>query len=194
MTTAFFGPHSREAALVIVPGLGNSGPTHWQSLWEGSHPRAVRTAPTSWDEPEVDDWIAAVDGAVESSVGSTGEAPLLVAHSLGTYAAAWWLAAHPGRVRGALLVAPPDPERPDAPAVIRGFHREALEPVTVPAIAVASTDDPYGSVDHARWYADEVGAHLEVAGAYGHLNDRSGLGPWSLGLALLEELAASTRV
>ena len=190
MSAVTWGPAMAQASLVIVPGLGDSGPAHWQTLWQEAHPRAVRTAPTSWDSPEVDDWIAAVEAAVVAGEASGGEPVLLVAHSLGTYAAAWWLAAHPGRVHGALLVAPPDPGRPDAPAAIRAFHRDAMPRVDVPAIAVASTDDPYGSVDHARWYADQVGAALVVAGAYGHLNDRSGLVTWSAGRALLEELAA----
>ena len=188
-----WGPASAATPLVIVPGLGDSGPAHWQSLWQSAHPRAVRTAPASWDAPDVDDWISAVDSAVSTSVAATGESPLLVAHSLGTYAAAWWLEAHPGRARGVLLVAPPDPGRPDAPVAIRGFHRDALPHVPVPAIAVASTDDPYGSLQHARWYADQVGARLEVAGAHGHLNDRSALGAWEYGLALLEELAQGTK-
>ncbi|WP_200809027.1 alpha/beta hydrolase [Demequina sp. NBRC 110051] len=190
--TVSWGAISAATPLVIVPGLGDSGAAHWQSLWQSAHPRAVRTAPASWDAPDVDDWISAVDVAATSSVAATGELPLLVAHSLGTYAAAWWLAAHPGRARAALLVAPPDPGRDDAPEAIRGFHREALPRIPVPAVAVASTDDPYGSLGHARWYSEQVGARLEVAGAYGHLNDRSGLGSWESGLALLEELAVST--
>ncbi|RXZ41520.1 RBBP9/YdeN family alpha/beta hydrolase, partial [Agromyces binzhouensis] len=64
--------------LVIVPGIGGSGPLHWQSRWEAALPGVLRIAPASWDEPEVADWVAAIDRAVAASPTP----PLLVAHSL----------------------------------------------------------------------------------------------------------------
>ena len=43
--------------LVIIPGIGGSGPTHWQTLWESDG--STRIAPSSWDEPDLADWLAA---------------------------------------------------------------------------------------------------------------------------------------
>ncbi|WP_234998728.1 alpha/beta hydrolase [Demequina sp. NBRC 110057] len=188
MSAVVFGEASAAARIVVVPGWGGSGEAHWQSLWQAAHPAASRTAPASWDEPDLEDWIAALDRAVAAGP----DAPLLVAHSLGTYVSALWMALHPGRARGALLVAPPDPGRDGAADAIRGFARDSFDAVGEPAIAVASTDDPYGTLDHARWYASQVGAPLEVAGAYGHINADSGLGGWPQGLDLLERLALAT--
>ena len=49
-----------ESPVVILPGIYNSGPTHWQTLWEQAEPtRFRRFAPTRWDHPQRADWIAA---------------------------------------------------------------------------------------------------------------------------------------
>lgn len=53
-----------DHSLVIVPGIGGSGPGHWQSHWQEIHPDAVRIAPASWDLPGLPDWIAALERAV----------------------------------------------------------------------------------------------------------------------------------
>ena len=48
--------------LLTVPGINNSGPEHWQTLWEQIPGRVTRRfAPSSWDEPEAADWVAAVE-------------------------------------------------------------------------------------------------------------------------------------
>ncbi|WP_368086573.1 alpha/beta hydrolase, partial [Curtobacterium sp. MCBA15_016] len=51
----------RPRPWVIVPGIWNSDPDHWQSLWQDDRsaddPGAVvRIAPASWSEPDPDDW------------------------------------------------------------------------------------------------------------------------------------------
>ncbi|WP_084103538.1 alpha/beta hydrolase [Demequina sp. NBRC 110056] len=179
-----FGPRSRGSRVVILPGLGGSGPDHWQSIWERAHPDAVRFEPASVDEPDLDDWIAAVDRAVET----VSARPVLVAHSLGTIAATAWMALRPGRALAALLVAPPDPSRPDAPEVIRGFTRGPRVHASVPVTVIASRDDPYAAYGHAASVAADLGAELVDAGERGHLNADSGLGAWPGGLDLLERL------
>jgi len=83
----------------------------------------VRIAPSSWSEPEPDDW----DRAISVAVDACARPPLLVAHSLGVLAVARWLAEHAaghgaGRVIGAFLVAPPDPDAPVFPAEAARFH------------------------------------------------------------------------
>ncbi len=43
--------------VLLVPGIGNSGPAHWQSLWEAKHPAVARVMqrdtlpPFSWRFP-----------------------------------------------------------------------------------------------------------------------------------------------
>ncbi|GIG54688.1 RBBP9/YdeN family alpha/beta hydrolase [Demequina activiva] len=183
-----FGPATLAAPVVIVPGLGGSGEGHWQTLWERAHPRAIRIRPASWDAPDVQDWIAAVD----RSVRAHAEPPLIVAHSLGTIATMAWALDHPGRARAALLVAPPDAARPGAPPVIRAFAAVQPAPLRMPVAVVASENDPYAGLDHSREVARRLGCEPIVPGALGHLNADSSLGEWSEGAALLEHLARAS--
>jgi predicted alpha/beta hydrolase family esterase len=71
--------------IVILPGIGGSGDTHWQSYWERRNPRASPILPRSWDRPDVADWTAALDRAVAAP-----RAPLLVAHTLACLLVAHW--------------------------------------------------------------------------------------------------------
>lgn len=43
---------------MTVPGLGSSGLTHWQSLWEKENPkRFKRIEQSNWDLPVRDTWV-----------------------------------------------------------------------------------------------------------------------------------------
>jgi predicted alpha/beta hydrolase family esterase len=93
----------------MLPGLGGSGPGHWQTLWASRQIGCRRFQPADWDRPDLADWLQALDEA------------MLVAH--------WAL--RPGigedlphriaQVRGAFLVAVPDPGAPVFPVEARAF-------------------------------------------------------------------------
>ena len=38
------------AKVLILPGLHNSGPSHWQSLWLEAHPEYTRVVQEDWRE------------------------------------------------------------------------------------------------------------------------------------------------
>ncbi|MBN9424378.1 MAG: alpha/beta hydrolase, partial [Candidatus Accumulibacter sp.] len=40
-----------QAAILIVPGRGNSGPEHWQSIVEDLLPDTRRVQQDDWDHP-----------------------------------------------------------------------------------------------------------------------------------------------
>jgi predicted alpha/beta hydrolase family esterase len=176
---------------VIVPGIDGSGPAHWQSRWQAVLTDAHRIAPTSWHEPELDDWVEAIDRAV----GHAEPVPVLVAHSLGCLAVAHWAVRTDGaasRVAGAFLVAPPDPAGPEFPALAPTFTAEAA-PLPIPAIVLASSDDPYCTPEAAEEIAAAWGAPLVELGARGHVNVASGFGEWPEGLQLLEDFVLTAR-
>ena len=187
------------SATIILPGYGGSGDAHWQTLWQARDPAMRRFRPASWDAPELGDWVAALDRAV----AEPAEPPLLVAHSLACLLVPHWAsragasragasrAARP--VRGAFLVAPPDPDGPEFPVAATSFGEVPRGGLPFPALVVASTDDPYAAPDFARRCAAEWGAGFVVAGALGHINSASGLGEWPQGAALLEAFRAGTR-
>src|SRR3546814_6895292 len=119
---------------LIVPGLNNSGPSHWQTLWEQSRPDCERVDLGMWSRPHRNHWVTKLDQAI-------GRAPapiVLVAHSLGCHAVAWWaeLVGQPygWPVTGALLVAPPDLTRQSMPAPLDGFGSAPGKPLPFPSI------------------------------------------------------------
>lgn len=185
-------PSDRAATpILIVPGWQNSGPAHWQSLWERAHPHDYwRVEQADWETPRPEEWVGAIDGAVIACA----RPPVLVAHSLGCIAVVRWALGRPGATAaGALLVAPADVERDGAPAAITPFAPVPLAPLPFPATVVASQDDPYLSIERARAFAEAWRATFADAGRAGHLNAAAGFGPWPAGERLLEELLARVR-
>ena len=182
--------HAGPITTLTVPGLSCSGAGHWQSLWEAERADCRRVEMDSWDDPTRDQWVTGLDRAVRAAAGRL----VLVAHSLGCLAVAWW-AAGPGRdqlarIGGALLVAPPDVDRPDADPRLRRFAPTPPDALPFPAVLVGSRDDPYATIARLRVIADGWGATFVDAGAIGHINARSGLGDWPAGQQLLDRLIA----
>jgi predicted alpha/beta hydrolase family esterase len=171
--------------ILIVPGLGGSGPHHWQTYLERSFPGASRVDQEDWDRPDRDAWTERLIGAVEASPGA-----VLVAHSLGCAVVAHVAAVRPDLpVAAALLVAPADVERErDALAPLRSFAPMPCAPLPFRSIVVASADDPYMTPARARAFADDWGAEFVDAGALGHINVEAGFGPWPDGERMLRNL------
>src|SRR3546814_9151321 len=100
----------QQPILLTVPGLNNSGPSHWQSLWEGKRDDCFRVDLGMWERPHRNTWLNKLNAAI----GAASDPVILIAHSLGCHAVAWWSRfAGPEdkcKVAGALLVAPPSVE------------------------------------------------------------------------------------
>lgn len=173
-----------ETPVLILPGLYDSGPRHWQSLWHAEHPEFVRVVQADWERPRRQDWVATLESAIQATPGG-----VLVAHSSACALVAHWCATgSSGRVRGALLVGPSDPEAASYPAGPTGFGPMPLIRLPFPTVVVTSTDDPYVTLPRAQLFASAWGSRLVVVPSTGHLNSDSGLGSWPEGYALLQEL------
>ncbi len=168
-------------AILLIPGIGNSGPDHWQSLWQARHTNYRRVEQRDWDHPVCSEWSA----ELERVVAGSGPGSILVAHSLGCLLVAHWLRATRQRVAGAMLVAVPDPSSKQFPADAMGFAPVPEGPMPCRTLIVASQDDPYASIDYARQRADSWRSRLVDIGKAGHINAASGLGDWSAGHELL---------
>ncbi|QMW04447.1 RBBP9/YdeN family alpha/beta hydrolase [Spirosoma foliorum] len=171
--------------VLIVPGLGNSGEQHWQSLWERQFPNFERVGQTEWDAPVCEDWISKLDQVVMVGDPST---VLLVGHSLACSTIAYWANTFQRPIKGALLVAPSDTEADSYPSGTIGFSPVPLSKLPFPSIVVASTDDFYVSLGRATLFARAWGSELVNIGSAGHVNVASGYGDWPEGLALLKKL------
>ena len=170
--------------ILNLPGIGDSGPAHWQSLWEKQDPRIQRVAQRDWNNPRCADWVRALQEAVKAS----SPRPFLVAHSLGCLLVAHWAAQHHEPIGGALLVAPADPESIYFPPGADGFAPVPLKRLPFSSILVSSNDDPFAEPGFGQRCAEAWGSRLANAGAVGHINAESGVGDWPFGRALLDEL------
>lgn len=169
--------------IVIVPGWRNSGSGHWQSLWAEQLPHAERVEQADWLVPHREPWVAALEAQVLSQPGPV----VIVAHSLGCITAAHMGAEASARVKGALLVAPADPERR---AQLADFAPVPYAPLPYRSVLVASSNDPYCPIRRAGAYARAWGSEFVRLQNAGHINVESGFGEWPLGLALLQSLLA----
>ena len=161
--------------VLLLPGWHDSGPDHWQTLWEKSYGYA-RVEQHSWTHPLRGDWIA----RLEDVLLSCDEPAVLVAHSLGCVCVAAW-AAHSkntGRVKAVLLAAPPDVARGDVRELLPGWSPMPMRPLPFAGVLFASGNDPYCEAGRARAIAAAWGMRLVDAGNRGHLNAQSALGNW----------------
>jgi predicted alpha/beta hydrolase family esterase len=175
-----------NTTALILPGIGNSGPNHWQSLWEKANPSFARIQQRDWHHPVCEEWLE----VLENSLPRFGANVVLVAHSLACLLVAHWAAKTKHNIKGALLVAPPDPDGPNFPKEAVGFSPLPSRAFAFPSIVVASTNDPYGSLEFAKSSAAAWGSRFITIGATGHINSESGLGEWREGFFLFQQLAA----
>ena len=89
-------------------------------------------------------------------------------------------------------------EQTQALALLAGVSTMVLAVVArplnriVPAMLVASRNDPWMAFDHSRQLAQSWGAELYDIGHAGHVNAASGFGPWPKGKAMRDDLLART--
>jgi predicted alpha/beta hydrolase family esterase len=164
--------------VVIVPGLHNSCPDHWQSWLETCIDSSTRIEMPDWATPDLKGWIQ----AILETLDKTGDGAILVAHSFGCLAVIRALQRNMSNVRGTILVAPADPIK---------FHLDPAAfsaPLSTRTILIGSESDPWMKCQAARELADALGADFLNLGRAGHINVESGYGPWAGVLKLVRGL------
>ncbi len=179
-----------QPTILVLPGWQNSGPQHWQTVWQEQNPALLRVHQRDWDAPVLADWVAMLSEAVAKARPPV----VLVAHSLGCITVAHWARSPQGRsgvVRAALLVAPADVERSDTPWQLRGFGPVPALRLPFSSMLVASSNDPYLDLDRAQIFAENWRSQFFDIGPAGHINGESGLGDWPEGKRMLRALTES---
>ena len=178
-----------DADILILPGLGNSAPGHWQRRWGERFRNGRVVDQEEWDRPVLADWV----GRLHQEIMLATRPVVLVAHSLGTAAVvhtAQRLA--DTKVRGAFLVSPPDLESPevlaDLPTEVHSFSNVPRDPLPFPSLVVVSSNDAFVTLERAADMATAWGSELAQAGEAGHINLASGHGPWPEGLLMFSRL------
>lgn len=175
--------------VVLLAGITNSSPEHWQTYWQQLNPDYHKVEQDNWDYPFCSEWVTRLDEAVAEK----GQDTILVAHSLACLLVAHWAKQTTHPIRGALLVAVPDPKGVNFPVEAKGFDNPPTEPFKFPSMIIASTDDPYSTLDFSKQCAKQWGSEWHNIGAKGHINSASNLGAWQEGQVFLEKLMDSTQ-
>lgn len=170
---------------LIVPGLGNSGPEHWQTYFESTGKNFHRINQHDWDAPICKEWIETIDKEVSTFDLST---VILIAHSLGCAAIAHWATKYKRQIKGALLVAPSDPDSQQYTFPAKGFAPIPLNKINFKSIVVASADDIWVTLNRAKFFADHWGSEFIHIGNAGHINTSSGHTRWDEGLKILKKM------
>jgi predicted alpha/beta hydrolase family esterase len=164
--------------VLIVPGLHNSGPGHWQSRWEKLYPDAERVEQDDWEQPDLLRWSRRLDEVLNRSTQPT----IVIAHSFGCLASVHAASCDRHNLTCALLVAPADPDK-------FGVAEKLLDArLPCPSIVVGSSNDPWMASKRAAYWADSWGSGFLNGGPLGHINADSNLGVWKSGLQQLSLL------
>ncbi|MDN0083793.1 alpha/beta hydrolase [Crenobacter sp. SG2305] len=175
----------KNTTILIVPGLRDHVPEHWQTLLEEQLVKAgqkVRSVPPL----ETDKLSCAARVAAMQQVVSEIDGPIvIVAHSAGCMITVQWAQQHSRAIQGALLAAPADLESPmpagypstDAIAA-NGWLPIPRKALPFTSIVAASSNDPLGQYQRVVEMAQAWGSRAADIGAVGHLNPAAGFGPW----------------
>ncbi|MDA8486866.1 alpha/beta hydrolase [Pseudomonas resinovorans] len=181
---------SQAIRYLILPGWQGSPDEHWQSHWQRTLPNASRVEQADWNNPDRASWVEALERAIDAERTPV----ILIAHSLGCVTVAHWAAqSDPDvlrRVRGALLVAPADVQRPGCPEPLKGFAPIPRDLLPFPTLLVGSDNDPAASPQRALEMARNWGAEAAILTGAGHINVKSGHSTWEQGFAHLYRLQA----
>lgn len=175
---------SMATQIFIAPGYGGSGEEHWQTYWEKEDSSFVRIEQKDWFQPSADEWAE----TIEAYVGQASGEVVVVAHSLACIALAHWAQKTRLTIKGALLVAPPDANDEKLRHVIHGFSPVPMAKIPFKSIVLASTNDPYNSIENAERFARSWGSDFINVGPKGHINAQSMLQNWPEGRVYLSKL------
>lgn len=177
--------HGDRVRVLVVPGLHDSGPTHWQSRLQAHFRHAVRVQQHDWATPDLTAWAERIEATLAAQPPARWVA---VAHSFGCLALLRHLATrHPASdrhhgVQSALLVAPADPDKFGI-APLLPPHRLGID-----SVLIASETDPWMAYPEVSRWARTWGSQLINLGDAGHINVASGFGPLPLATSVAQQL------
>lgn len=166
--------------LLVIPGLNDSGPAHWQTWLQAHFSRhAVRVEQDDWASADLARWSQRVETTIARHPGVRWVA---VAHSFGCLALLRYLAQGGEGVQSALLVAPADPAKFGVAGKLPQSH------LAVPSVLMASETDPWMAFETACVWARVWGSQLLSLGDAGHINTEAGFGPLPQAKSLVEQM------
>jgi uncharacterized protein len=175
---------SSETSILVIAGHNGPGPDHWQTRLISKLSSARLVEQADWLHGSLPRAVATLADAVVAA----DKPVVFVAHSVGCILLAHSIVALKERdiidkVRGAYLVVPPNE------AALRSLEGIDLlfadvprDPLPFPSLLVATSNDPHSSMEDSASLALSWGSLLVEAGEAGHIDHRSGHGPWPEGM------------
>ena len=167
---------------VIVPGVGGSDQTHWQSWLENQLQHRTRVQQKNWNKPILKQWVKELITVLEA----TDDKIQIVAHSFGCLTSLAALNEAPEfaqKVKKLILVAPANPKRfgvngfaTDSIGDYQGYFYGLKAPV--PTTMLISENDPWFAFDEVNALAAAWNIKPINLGEVGHINVASGFGPF----------------
>jgi uncharacterized protein len=173
---------SSETSILVIAGHMGLGPDHWQTRLISKLSSAQLVEQEDWLHGSLAKAVDALVGAVHAS-----QKPVVfVAHSVGCILVAHAVQALGGnidKVKGAYLVVPPnETELRLLHGIDPSFAVVPRDPLPFPSLLVATSNDPHSTMEDSASLALSWGSLLVEAGEAGHIDHRSGHGPWPEGM------------
>lgn len=169
-----------EPLVLLIPHNAADRDSEWLGVWEREIANCHRIDLGLWDHPHRNTWVNKINLAVHLAARPI----ILVGHGLGCVAAAWWAEFEkPGfgdPVIAALLVAPPDVDRPGSDARLARFSSCPRRELPFPSMVVAAPHAPPTTYAAQRRLAQDWGSHFIAS------EDLTPSGDWLGGRQLLE--------
>lgn len=183
--------NNNSTTILIVPGLRDHVPEHWQTLLAEQLPNVRTVPPLEHDKLNLSARVDAIQRELEQIDGPV----IIVAHSAGVLMVVHWAARYNRPIKGALLATPPDldatwPANYPTPESLRanGWTPLPRQPLPFPSLVCASDDDHLASLDAVRRMAADWESSVAELGRVGHLNPASGFGEWPVAHELIQML------
>tara|TARA_R100000935_G_C2781252_1_gene141802 strand:- start:181 stop:759 length:579 start_codon:yes stop_codon:yes gene_type:complete len=183
--------YSEKYNLINVPGIGDSGETHWHSNWERSFPEIKRVIQDDWEHPDGNDWVKALEIAIRNN---QDRPIILISHSLGGGAII-----HANElnklhgVKGIFMVALPDIEREDFPKECSGFVPMPKSELTIPGVMISSETDDWCTMKVAKKWSRALAIPLINVGNKQHICGSKDFEIWEEGKGLLVDFLDSLK-
>ncbi len=104
---------------------------------------------------------------------------------MGGIAIAHWAREFNVKIKGAMIVAPPDLDNPWQDLGLESFTPIPLLPFPFSSVIIGSTNDNWATKERTEAFAKNWGSKLIFIGDAGHITAASGFGNWDEGLRLL---------
>lgn len=177
--------------ICYLPDTADDLSGRWRRQWDSIHGGFFGVDLTASDAPHRDFLIERLN----TEFHRIDRPVVLIAHGIGCMPLAWWAEygdpASIERIIGALLIEPPDVDRPGRHPWLSRFGACSRTPLPFPSFVVASSDDPRSPIRTAMSLAADWGSSFACAGHKGRLNpQRDGdrkLLEWLLDRLLLNE-------